>query len=314
MAFLNTTIMRNILLLLTLTTFIQTTSGQKQRLRFDLTVGQSYYHSAQAASSITQDLNGQKMTIDATISGKMVFKIAGKKDSVYVMNVTYQQLDITMKLPNGNMTFSSEKKDENDIFSNILAAIKGKTFLVKMTDVGNVVEVQNLDSIFESLFENFPQLSVVQKQQIKGQLLQAYGENAFRGNFEMVTAIYTNSPVEKGNSWTIKTKLESGMAAVLTTTFELKDRSENYNLIIGKGQIETADKDAYIQVNGMPTKYNLTGTMNSTLKVDNKTGWLLESKINQSIAGNAEIKDNPKLPGGLIIPMSIETEMTYSSE
>lgn len=306
--------MKRPLILFLFTIFIQTTFAQKQRLRFALTVGETYYHLMQSTSRITQDINGQKMTIDATISGKMAFKITDKKDSVYVMSVTYQQLDMTIKVPNGNITFSSEKKDDNDIFSSMLGAIKEEAFLVKMSNLGKVVEVKNLDSIFERLFEKFPQLSLSQKQQVKGQLLQAYGEKAFKGNLEMVTAVYTNSSVEKGSTWTIKTKLESGMAAILTTTFEFKNKSDNYDLIIGEGKIETADKDAYFQINGMPTKYNLTGTMNSTLKVDNKTGWLIESKINQRITGNAEIKDNPKLPGGLLIPMSIETEMNSSSE
>ena len=107
----------------------------------------------------------------------------------------------------------------------------------------------------------------------------------------MITAIYPNTAVSKGGSWEIKTLLETGFAATLTTTFELKDKTESYNLIVGKGKIITLDKDAYTQVNGMPTQYNLSGTMNSNLKVDPNTGWIIEAKVNQLIAGNVEIKD-----------------------
>ena len=268
----------------------------------------------QSASTIKQDINGQKINIDIAISGKTAFKVTNLKDTVYDMTVSYERLAMNMKLPNGNMTFDSDKKDDNDIFSTILGAIKGKQFSMKMTKVGKIVEVKNLDSTFENLLDQFPKFSSQQKQQIKTQLLQAYGEKAFKGSYEMATNIYSNSAVEKGNTWIIITKLESGMAATLKTTYEFKGKIENYNLIIGNGKFETLDKDAYTQINGMPARYDLTGTMNSTLKVDVKTGWIIEAKVNQSMSGNAEIKENPNLPGGLTIPMSFENIMSYSSK
>jgi hypothetical protein len=310
----NHSIMKKIFTLLLVVAITQSIFGQKQNLGFNLKIGETYYYSLQSSSIIKQDINGQKVNIDVTISGKTAFKVTNQKDTVYDMTVNYEQLAMTMKLPNGEMNFNSDKQDENDIFSTILGTIKGKQFLMKMTKVGKIIEVKNLDSIFENLLDQFPKISSQQKQQIKAQILQAYGEKAFKGSYEMVTNIYSNSAVEKGNTWTINTKLESGMAATLLTTYEFKGKIENYNLIIGNGKFETLDKDAYTQINGMPVRYDLTGTMNSTLKVDVKTGWIIDAKVNQSMSGNAEIKDNPNLPGGLTIPMSFESIMTYSSK
>jgi hypothetical protein len=306
--------MKRIVILLLIVTITQSIFGQKQKLGFNLKVGETYYHVMQSSSTIRQDINGQKINIDVTISGKTAFKVTNLKDTLYDMAVSYERLAMTMKLPNGDMTFNSDKNDDNDIFSTILGAIKGKQFSIKMTKAGKIVEVKNLDSIFESLLDQFPKFTSQQKQQIKAQLLQAYGEKAFKGSYEMVTNIYSNSAVQKGSTWTINTKLESGMAATLLTTYEFKDKIENYNLIIANGKFETSDKDAYTQINGMPTRYDLTGTMNSTLKVDVKTGWIIEAKVNQLMSGNAEIKDNPNLPGGLTIPMSLENTMSYSSK
>jgi hypothetical protein len=46
--------------------------------------------------------------------------------------------------------------------------------------------------------------------------------------------------------------------------------------------------------------------------VNKKSGWIVEARINQDVKGTAQIKDNPKIPGGMSIPMSIkgETEIT----
>ena len=306
--------MRKLFLFFLLGTITSSVFGQKQNLGFNLKIGQTYNHVMYSSSSIKQEINGQEINIDVTLSGRMAFKVTNLENTVYSMNVSYEQLAMTMKLPNGEMIFNSEKEDKTDIFSSMLGEIKGKHFLVKMTSNGKIVEVENLDFIFENLIDKFPTLTMIQKQQIKTQLKQAYGEKAFKGSFEMITAIYPNTAVAKGDSWEIKTLLETGFAATLTTTFELKDKTESYNLIVGKGKIITLDKDAYTQVNGMPTQYNLSGTMNSNLKVDPNTGWIIEAKVNQLIAGNVEIKDNPNLPGGMITPMSFEHVMNYSSK
>lgn len=306
--------MRKLLLFILLAAFTQSVFGQKQKLGFNLMIGQTYYHVMQSSSSIKQEINGQEINIDITLSGRMAFKVTNLENTVYSMDVSYEQLAMTMKLPNGEMIFNSEKDDKSDIFSSILAEIKGKQFLVKMSGIGKIVEVENLDFIFENMLNKFPALTLVQKQQIKTQLKQAYGGKAFKGSFEMITAIYPNTAVAKGGIWEIKTILETGFAATLITSFELKDKTESYNLIVGKGKIVTMDKDAYTQVNGMPTQYNLSGTMNSVIKVDHTTGWIIEAKVIQLIAGHVEIKDNPELPGGMITPMSFENVMNYSSK
>ncbi|MEO7487417.1 MAG: DUF6263 family protein, partial [Ferruginibacter sp.] len=305
--------MKRLHLLFFIILLFQIAFGQKQKLGFNLLPGQTYYHSMQTSSNVQQDLNGQKVIIDITLTGKIAFKIIDIKDSIYDIDVRYQKLAMKMKLPNREMSFNSEKKDTTDVFSNVLGAIIDKQFLMKMTKTGKIVEVKNIDSIFDKSIENFSNLTLLQKQQIKVQLMQAFGEKSFKGSFEMITAIYSNAAVDKSDTWIIKTKLESAQSATVTTTFEFKDKIENYNIIIGTGEIETLDRNAITQINGMPAKYNLKGTMNSTLKVDNKTGWVADAKIIQSISGNAEIEDNPKLPGGMIIPMSIVTGITYSA-
>src|SRR6185437_1447641 len=310
----NNFLMKRLLILIFITAFFQTVFAQKQKLGFNLVVGKTYYQIMQSSSDIEQDIKGQKVSINLTISGQIAFKVTNLIDTIYDISVSYHQLAMSMKLPNRDVSFNSDNKDENDIFSQLLSAIIDKPFFIKMTTLGRIVEVKNIDSVFEEALDKFSKLSETQKQQMMGQLMQSFGEKSFKGNFEMITAIYSNNRVEKGDTWTTKTNLETGMAATLITTFELKDKVENYNLIIGNGNIETLKKDAYTQVNGMPAKYNLTGTLNSSLKVDNKTGWIIEGKINELISGTVEIKDNPNLPGGMSIPMSISAENTYSSK
>ncbi|PWU04293.1 MAG: hypothetical protein C5B52_01665 [Bacteroidetes bacterium] len=305
--------MKKLILVLTLLSFIQFTFAQKQKLGFNLVIGESYTLSQQSRTKITQQINGQKINTDMTVGCRNIFIVTGLKDSIYSMSVLYKELSFTVKSPNGEKTFISEGKDTNDVVSTILSSMKDKPFNIRMTKAGKIIEVQNLDNIFSHLFDRFPQIDSIKKAQLKAQLMQSYGEKAFKGSFEMITAIYANVPVSPGNTWTTKTKLASGMDADVVTTYEYKEKADNYNLIKGSGNLLTIDHDKYMMVNGMPIKYSIKGSVNTSIKVDNKTGWVVESAMTEKLSGTAEIKDNPKIPGGLTIPMSIDIETNFGS-
>ena len=182
-----------------------------------------------------------------------------------------------------------------------------------MTRSGKIAEVKNIESLFESAFKRFPQIPEAQLAQMKAQLDKAYGAEAFKGNIEMVTAIFPEQPVAKGEDWTIHTKLESGMAADMETTYTFIEKNRDFAVIHGKSEIKTADKDAYVETNGMPMKYDLAGTMASEIKVDINSGWIIEAKIKQEIQGDAFVIENPKMPNGMKIPMSMKNEMRISN-
>lgn len=306
--------MKKILSLIIGFVLLTSCQAQKEKLELNLTKGEIYTQKMTSNVSILQTINGQQVNMNMSINAKMTYKVTDIQNTVYDMEVRYESLIMKMSLPNGVMEFSSENNDENDIFSTILGTMKNKPFLVKMTNTGKVNEVKNIESVFSNMFEKFPQISDVQKQQIKGQIMQAYGEKAFKGNIEMCSAIFTDSPVSKGDKWTTNTQLESGMSAKIVTIYELKEVTDTYYQIFGNSKIETADKDAYIESNGISLKYDMAGTMTSDIKIDKKTGWTMSALINQSIQGTAYIKDNPQIPGGMSIPMTMNNEMTISEK
>lgn len=288
--------------------------AQKEMLELKLNKGEVYTQKISSKISVLQTINDQQVNMNMSINAKMTYEVTDIQNSVYDMEVQYASLIMKMSLPNGEMEFSSEKNDATDIFSTILGSMKNKSFFVKMTKTGKVNEVKNIDVVFSNMFDKFPQLSEAQKQQIKGQLMQAYGEKAFKGNIEMCSAIFSDTPVSEGDKWNINTQLESGMSANMETVYELKEIGDSYCNITGNSKIATADKDAYIETNGMPLKYDLVGTMTSEIKIDKKSGWIMNAAIKQSIKGTAYIKDNPQIPGGMAIPMTMNSEMTISEK
>ncbi len=281
---------------------------KKADLGLNLKTGETYSQIYISNTTITQTIYGMEQVIKMDITGGMDFHVNENLGESYLMSASYSSLIMKMNTPMGEMLFSSESEGV-DVFSTLIKTIIGKEFTLEMSRDGTISKIENLDNIFKDMFESFPQFTEAQKQQILTQLQQAYGEKAFKGNIEMITAIFPNKEVKVGEKWENSVKLESGMAGFMNNTFTLVDVNSDAIIIEGTSQISTEDKDAYVEVNGMPTRYNLTGETKSSYKLDPESNWVVEGKIEQEISGDAHIKDSPNLPGGITIPMVIKNDM-----
>lgn len=285
-----------------------TASGQQVKLMLNLKAGETYRQVMTSKVEILQDIQGQQMKILMSVQGAASYRVTGVENSIYSMDVVYDSLTMSMELPNGHIEFSSEKNDSTDIMSTLLSSIKSKSFQVKMTTTGTVKEVKGVEALFEGMFNSLPELPEAQRRQLMDQVMKAYGEEAFRGNLEMVTSIYTEKPVSIGETWMITTKLKGGMTATLQTTYKLNETTDDLFMITGDAKLVT-DKSVYVESNGMPIAYDLSGKMLSDIQVNRTSGWIKLAKLNQAIKGTANIKDTPQVPGGLAIPMSMNSEI-----
>jgi len=306
--------MKNILTLIAVSFIWTSNYGQQIDLKLNLEKGKEYKQITNSKSKITQEIEGQVINIEMILRGNMSYLVTAVHEDDYEMEVRYKSLMMSMQLPQGNIEFNSEKNDEQDVFSMILAEMKNIPFQITMTKRGKVTDVKNVDTLFESAFKKFPQLPKDQMEQIKAQLMKAYGKKAFKGSIEMVTAIYPDSSVKQGESWKINTKLEAGFSSDMTSNYQFSANKSDHYFIVGFSTIKTTDKDAYIKSNGIAMKYNMTGNMSSEIKIDKISGWIIEAKINQEIEGDVYFKENSEMPNGMKVPMSMKNDMTFSNQ
>ena len=288
-------------------------NAQRTELRLNLQKGNVYKQVTNAETTIVQDVGGQKLNITMAIEGTFSFLVTSVTDAGYDMDAKFESLSMSINTPQGSMDFSSERVDSTDVFSLILGSMINKVFKVAMTRSGEITWVGDVEKLWDGAIDQFPELSEIQRNQIKAQLLNAYGEKALKGNIEMVTAVYPDRAVRIGEKWTVNTNLESGMSAEVTSEYEFTKMTADHVFLKGASKIETSDKDAYIETNGMPMRYNLKGKMTSEIRADRKTGWIEEARINQEIAGDTQIKDNPQIPGGMTIPMTMTSKISITN-
>jgi hypothetical protein len=290
-------------------------SGYAQKVKpvLNLAKGETYYNISILNSSISQTFNGQQVNYTISMSAKIAFKVVDIKDTVYNMEVAYKSIGMKIESPQMNMDFNSDGKDPQDLPSKILAAMRDKPFLVALSKTGRIISIQNIDNIMNSVFGSVATADSAQKTQLKTQFTQSFGEKAFKGNFEQTMAIYPNTKVSKNDTWAITTYLESTMSATITTNYQLVDITDADYIIHGTAKMIT-NKEKVTHVNGLDATYDLNGTIISDIKADKKTGWVTEAKLKEDISGNFDIQDNPQVPGGMQVPMSIHSDIITTDQ
>jgi len=306
--------MRKFLYLIVISIFLTSCSNEKYDLSLNLEKGKQYRQLSSSKVTMVQDFGAQKIDVIMTIEGSILYEVIDILQDDYIIDVQYERLSLGMNSPYAKMQFDSDIKDENDLFSDFLSQMTGNKFNIRMNKKGKILEVKNIDSLIDSLLVSLPEVSDEEKEQMRQQINNAYGADAFKGNFEMATAIFPDNLVKKGGKWEIETKLESGMSALMTTVYKLVEITDDYAIIKGTSTIKSEDKDAYVQTNGIPMKFNLNGNMISELKIDRATGWIIEANITQEIKGDVEVKPSSDMPTGLKMPMNMKSELRFTDK
>jgi hypothetical protein len=192
----------------------------------------------------------------------------------------------------------------------IMSNMCNKPFLLRMSKKGKVEEIKDAEKIFDDMFKGV-QLDDAQKEQIRQQMMKSYGETALQSSIEAATSFFPEKAVAVNEKWNTKSKLVTSTTLNVITAYTLNSYTATAYTISGSSTLETADKNAVTESNGIPMKFDLKGKMNSTIKVDAKTGWISELKLVQELAGNTSMTMGEQ---SLTIPMTTKTETTVTSK
>lgn len=289
-------------------------SGQKARLFLKLEKGEIYSHITQSKTKLNQDVYGQKMEIWISIGTSMSFLVNASTRSGYEMTVRYDSMKITMGMPQGNMVINSENPDENEPLSQLLALLKDIPFQLTMDRKGLILEMENVDTLWEAAIDKYDRIPEAERKQIKSQLMHAFGEEARSSGIETVTAVFPEKAVKKGAKWYSITTKDMGMPFTNSNTFTYEGNEADLAFINVHSSIESTDKEAWVESNGMTVRYDLSGSASGKITLNKKSGWVSETTMEQNLEGITYVKDSEQIPGGLEIPMNIKSEIKITDE
>lgn len=302
--------MRYILIALLL--FNYTPAQKKYKIGLNLEVGTTYNHSYAMSADIDQKIMGMDQEIGTTISGDMTFTVKEATKSGYNIEAAYTSLG--MDLTSQFMEMSAYSDDEDpDMFGKVMKGMMNQPFNVKMKRSGQIEEITGLENMMESAMGSFG-LSEAEINQVTPQLEGSFGEDAFRGNIEMITWIFPDKKkVSIGETWSNEIRLKSGMNALMKNTFTLVSANKEFYTIGVSSNIITDDQTSMNLPTAGDATIDMTGSMTGTFKVDAKSNWIKTAKLEQSMKGTVSVGASDQLPDGLDFEMSFTTLMEVSN-
>jgi hypothetical protein len=97
---------------------------------------------------------------------------------------------------------------------------------------------------------------------------------------------------------------------VVNNTWKLTDRKAGISSLEGKSSMKSKEKASPQVINGIPVTYNITGESQISSKVNEKTGWVIESATNQDITGEMVADLTSQGSGVQKIPIKINSKIT----
>lgn len=260
-------------------------SGEKAQLRFALEKDHTYTTSMTTKTSMQQSIQDMSFDIDMVLSADIDFQVTDATEDTYSMDIRYTGLRMEMNSPMFSMGINTDEGDANPM-SAMFRGMTKSSFHAKMTNRGEMIEVTGLDAVITGMLDGVPDMDAAQKAQMAEQMNSSYGKDSFKGNVEMMNAMFPEKPVGPGDKWNAEIELSSqGNKMKVDTEYTYVKDEGDYRIITSKSTITSLHSGT----DAMGAGLDLSGTMDTTLKVDKVTGWTMEGAMKQELEGKMSL-------------------------
>ena len=252
-----------VLLLVLIIQLFSCNSSDEKGLRFNLQKGKVYeYHS----SFRVRQVEGDSLMSD--VSNSYTVEVLDESAGIKTIRVNYKDFKVSMEMDQFRNDTSKRLKKEfssmaQDMFNNVLVALKNKSILLKVNPMGKVISVEGLTEIIKPVLDTMTIPPLAKSMSI--QLMQSeMGKKMVAGIFSQGFEIFPNREVKLGDSWEKDIQLNGMLPISANTVFTVKAI---------EGNKITLDAKSLLNNN------NRKGEVLSTYLVDSRSGLVLEAQI-----------------------------------
>jgi hypothetical protein len=291
--------------------------------------------------NIAMESMGKQQNVGHTKTVGIEFEVEEiDANHVASVKVTYLTLQEKTKMGETERGYDSTKPDTpEDSFGQMYSDMMGESFIMRITPKGKIIELNGVDEMFLSMAEKMmaredesikerlkeraeraidrinqkygsrEKRKEALKEQIKN--FPGFGEQPIKNILSHMTVVFPTGAVQVGDSWkdNIIASPGSGAPIEIEGTYTLKG-SENQVLTINvSGKRSLDDKPVISQMGPRKSTTRLAGSYESTLKVDEKSGWLLGKQANMNFTGETKTAGDKQAPQEQTTLMSIKASV-----
>jgi hypothetical protein len=284
-------------------------------LRLNLEKNKVYRLGSVAEQTIAQTINGVQQTTESHTSYTVSLKMLDATPDFMITEVRYDTMAtrtntmgkvVNMSSANEGNIKSSEMAD---VVSCIMNRLSKNAIYAKLDFSGKPIEILNSRMLSEIILKDTADISLTgpTADAVKKQVLAMISDGELKTMIEMFTWYLPGREVSSGDSWTLSQQVNSGgMKLDISTTFKLTGLEGDNALITSESSIKAAENAVPLQSGGATVTYSdLKGLSKTTMKIDVRTGLLVDQSGKTHLAGNLGIS----APGfSMQMPMDINGE------
>ncbi|MDD2195912.1 MAG: DUF6263 family protein [Bacteroidales bacterium] len=199
--------------------------------------------------------------------------------------ITYTRVAINMVAGGMDMAFDSDDESTANPQFASFGALIGKSINATFTPKGKIIELDGVDAMIETMINELAGDNEAIKAQIGENLTQSFDNEKMKQMFGGSFIEYPAKPVKVGTKWTENLTINNQFTLNVINSYEVKGVDADFvNLDVTSTLATTPGNKSEMQ--GMEVSFNLFGTQSGTIKVEKKTGKVVESTVNQNISGN----------------------------
>jgi len=270
------------------------------KLEYKLEKGQTFKVQQEATQIITQELQGTSHELTNVITGEFKMTVADIKNGNYIIDMSYTdlQMKMTSNLQGEMMNVKAKEVNTAEPQSLMFNAMLNIPVQITLAKNGKIVVVEGGSKLINKMLSAAGITDEATLNMVKPTLEKEYGSEGLAASFEQMTFVYPTKAVSVNDSW------ENEYSGKLQTknkwTLIAQDK-ENVEL--------SCDASAIMKIEDVSANMDLTGTQNTRVMMDAKTGFVKFMEVKSNAEGNSTM---PML-GDTKIPTKIKSTITYKT-
>jgi len=263
--------------------------------------------------TVTQSLPNNNHTVDQRTVLGQTFKVSEvDPEGAMTLWVRYDSVyhKVTTENPTSTLTMEFDSENPPDPLPPMAvgyAALVNKTFEVKVSSRGTVLQVTGVQEMLSSILDQLKVTDPEARQEALAQLKSRFGAQAIQETMQSLFPVYPEEPVAIGDSWSNTMAMSQSIPIQVANTWTLRQLGEDLAVVDlsskvtqAEGASDTAEKE------GTPD-YRLSGTQSGTLRVDLETGWVVSTELQQDFQGTVLFRQGDE---SLDIPIALKGKVS----
>jgi hypothetical protein len=288
------------------------TPSGKVDLKLRLKAGENHEMKMTQHQNIAQTMNGMEQKMTHTQEMVMGFDcLSVDANGVMDVEITYKSIKMTMEGPMGRMEFDSANpkpvdpnRPDQQMIAAMISAMAGSKLQGKLTPTAKTSDIRGTKEMLAKIREKMGNSTAMPG--MDKFFDQMFDEKQVKEMTGSMMGAFPAEPVAAGDTWYDTMSMNFIMPIDIDTTYMLKQRKDGIAYIDAVAKMDMGDSSKPLEIDpNNKVSMQISGTMNATSEVDEKTGLTRKSNMTMNFSGVTKMGGNPQMPDGMTMPMTI---------